>query len=80
MSLVSMAYKKVLQYKTFIVVGIIIAVLAFLNVFGITNINSDLFWALAGLGLVIEGFIERHKWKKYLQRQLTKDKLFMKKR
>jgi hypothetical protein len=50
-----------LRYETFIVIGIIVAVLSFLNVIEITNIPSDFFWTLAGLGLVIEGFIERYK-------------------
>ncbi|MBC8501229.1 MAG: hypothetical protein ISS25_01370 [Nanoarchaeota archaeon] len=74
-----MAYKKVLQYETFIVLGIIIAVLAFLNVLGVTNIDSDLFWALAGVGLIIEGFLERAKWRARKKRQLERDRKVMRK-
>ena len=70
-------YKKVLRYETFIIVGFSIPFLSFFNVIGITNIPSDLFWTLAGLGLIVEGFIERIKWKNKKERLLHKDKQLM---
>jgi len=38
--------------------GLLIATWSFLNVIGITNTSSDIFWSLAGLGLATEAFIE----------------------
>jgi hypothetical protein len=38
--------------------GLLIAGWSLLNVLGITNTSSDIFWFLAGLGLAIEGIIE----------------------
>jgi hypothetical protein len=38
--------------------GLLIAIWSFLNVVGITDTSSDVFWSLAGLGLATEGFIE----------------------
>jgi len=49
-------------------------VLSFLNVIEVTNIPTDFFWALAGLGLVIEGFIERHKWYGKKKKLFLRDK------
>jgi hypothetical protein len=38
--------------------GLLIASWSLLNVLGITDTSSDIFWCIAGLGLVIEGIIE----------------------
>jgi hypothetical protein len=38
--------------------GLLISTWSFLNVLGITDTSSDIFWSLAGLGLATEGFIE----------------------
>lgn len=73
-------YNKVWQYETFIIVGIIIALFSFLNVFRITHINSDFFWALAGLGLVVQGFIDRRKWQETKKSMLQADKYILRKR
>lgn len=73
-------YNKVWQYETFIIVGIIIALFAFLNVFRIAHINSDFFWALAGLGLIVQGIVERHKWKETKKSMLQADKYILRKR
>ncbi|MBL7051187.1 hypothetical protein ISS04_03430 [Candidatus Woesearchaeota archaeon] len=75
-----MEYKNMIRYETFIIVGIIVAVLSFLNVLGLTKIPSDFFWTLAGLGLVIEGFIENHKWRKNKKRLLESDRKMFGKR
>jgi hypothetical protein len=44
--------------------GLLIATWSFLNVLGITNTSSDIFWSLTGLGIAIEGFIELYYEKK----------------
>jgi hypothetical protein len=46
------------RYEWLIFMGLLISLWSFLNVIGITDTNSDLFWAIAGLGVAIEGFIE----------------------
>jgi len=53
-----MVHKKILRYETLILFGALMFIFSLLNVFGITNINSDVFWAIAGMGLLVEGFIE----------------------
>ena len=46
------------RFEWLIAMGVVIFSLSFANVLGLTNINSDLFWAIAGLGLAVEGVIE----------------------
>jgi len=48
--------------------GLLIATWSFLNVLGITETSSDIFWSLAGLCLATEGFIEL-----YYERQSGKE-------
>ena len=61
--------KRVLvRYEWLIIMGLLIATWSFLNVFGITDTSSDIFWSLAGLGLATEGFIEL-----YYERQADKE-------
>ena len=50
--------KLVLRYEVLIGLGILVVVWSTLNVLGITNTSSDVFWALFGLGAVVEGLIE----------------------
>jgi len=54
------------KYKTahidiLLSLGLFLLILPQLNVLGITEIDSDTFWSLAGLGLLIEGLIERKR-------------------
>lgn len=58
-----MVYRKVMHYETFIIVGALMAILSFLNAINAIDISSDFFWMLAGMGLIIEGFLELAKWK-----------------
>jgi hypothetical protein len=61
--------KRVLvRYEWLILMGLLISTWSFLNVFGITDTSSDIFWSLAGLGLATEGFIEL-----YYERQAEKE-------
>jgi hypothetical protein len=46
------------RFEWLILMGLLIAGWSLLNVLGITNTSSDIFWFLAGLGLAIEGIIE----------------------
>jgi len=52
---------KTAHIDTLLSVGLFLLIFPLLNVLGITEIDSDTFWSLAGLGLLIEGLIERKK-------------------
>ena len=56
--LIIMMKKLLVRYELLILMGLLIATWSFLNVIGITNTSSDIFWSLAGLGLATEAFIE----------------------
>lgn len=56
---------KILQYETFVVVGLAMVVLTFLKLMGIIEISSDWFWLIAGVGLVIEGYLNIRKKKQF---------------
>ena len=47
-----------IRYEWLIVMGALIAILAALNGMGVTSIDSDYFWSLAGAIVVGEGAIE----------------------
>jgi hypothetical protein len=64
-----MLKRLVIRYEWLILCGLLISVWAFLNVLGITNTPSDVFWALFGLGAAAEGFIEL--WWENKQEHLT---------
>ncbi len=53
-----MLKRLVIRYEVLILFGVLIAILSVFNVLGITDINSDLFWAIAGCGLVLESVME----------------------
>ena len=53
-----MLKRLLIRYELLIFAGGIIAIWAFLNVLGITNTDSDLFWCIFGVGAAIEGIIE----------------------
>lgn len=55
-----MLKRLLIRYELLIATGLLIAILSFLNVLGVLSINSDLFWALAGVGLMIEGVMEMY--------------------
>lgn len=56
---------KILQYETFVVVGLAMVVLTFLKLIGMISISSDWFWFIAGVGLVIEGYLNIRKKKQF---------------
>ena len=53
-----MARRLVLRYEWIILAGLVTAIWAGLNVVGVTNTDSDIFWALFGVAAAIEGIIE----------------------
>ena len=48
-----------IRYETLIGVGLFFLICGTLNGLSITNINSDFFYAVAGIGLITEGLLER---------------------
>lgn len=53
-----MIRKLLLRYEWLVLLGLLIAILSLSNVLGYTNLDSDVFWAVAGLGLAVEGCLE----------------------
>jgi len=53
------------SYETFILIGIMIAVGAFIKVMGFYDFSSDWFWFLVGIGLAIEGAISLLKQRRF---------------
>ena len=53
-----MLKRLVLRYEWIILAGLVTAIWAGLNVVGVTNTDSDIFWALFGFAAAIEGIIE----------------------
>ena len=48
-----------IRYETLIGVGLLLLIGGTLNGMSYTNINPDYFWAIAGIGLITEGLLER---------------------
>ena len=57
--------KAVFRYEWIIVTGLLLLIIPMGNVLGYTNIDSDFFWALAGLCLTVEGVIELYYEQKH---------------
>ena len=53
------------RYELFIIVGILMAGGILIKLLGIIDFSSDVFWFLAGLGLIVEGIIALTKQKKF---------------
>lgn len=53
------------KYEIFIIVGVLMSIGVFLKLVFNFNINSDWFWLLAGVGLMIEGTISLAKQRKF---------------
>ena len=60
--------KAIMRYEWIVVTGLLLTIVPMLNVLGYTNIDSDFFWALAGLCLTDEGIIELFYEQKYWDR------------
>ena len=66
-----------LRYEWIVVTGLLLMIIPMGNVLGYTNINSDFFWALAGLCLTVEGVIELYYEQKHwdkLKKEENKEK------
>ena len=53
------------KYEIFIVVGILMSIGVLMKMVFHYNIDSDWFWLLAGLGLMVEGSISLAKQRKF---------------
>ena len=53
-----MLKRYLVRYEWLIIMGAIVAILAALNGFGVTSVNPDFFWSIAGAIVVGEGIIE----------------------
>jgi len=53
------------KYEIFIIVGILMSIGVVMKLVFHYNIDSDWFWLLAGLGLVVEGSISLAKQRKF---------------
>ncbi len=62
-----MVTKKILQYETYVFVGLLLVVGTFAKLVFDVHIDSDWFWFIAGVALVLEGFLLLSK-----QRQFSK--------
>ena len=61
-----MVIKKVVaRYEMFIIVGVLMTIGTLLKLFWNYNIDSDWFWFLAGVGLVVEGSISLVKQNRF---------------
>jgi len=60
--------KEVFNYKSFILVGFAMAILALVKLLGFVDFSSDWFWFIAGIGLVVEG------WISFLRQKMFKKK------
>jgi len=60
-----LVFSNIARYELFILVGFIIALGTFVKLIGVYNISSDCFWFLAGVGLMLEGFIALSKQRKF---------------
>ena len=59
------AKKAIFRYEWIVVTGLLLTIIPMGNVLGYTNIDSDFFWALAGLCLTVEGVIELYYEQKH---------------
>jgi|TARA_R110002051_G_scaffold124069_3_gene197282 hypothetical protein len=59
------AKKALFRYEWIVVTGLSLTIIPMGNVLGYTNIDSDFFWALAGLCLTVEGVIELYYEQKH---------------
>lgn len=53
------------RYEVFILVGLLMVIGTLVKLLGFYNFDSDWFWFLAGVGLVVEGAISLIKQKKF---------------
>jgi hypothetical protein len=56
---------RMFRYESFITIGIVMAIATLIKLLGFADFSSDWFWFIAGLGLVLEGFISLSKQKQF---------------
>ncbi len=54
-----------IRYEFFVLIGFVLAIGAFIKLFGIYNFSSDWFWFFTGTGFIIEGMIALFKQRKF---------------
>ena len=59
------AKKALFRYEWIVITGLLLTIIPMGNVLGYTDIDSDFFWALAGLCLTVEGVIELYYEQKH---------------
>ena len=59
------AKKALFRYEWIVVTGLLLTIIPVGNVLGYTNIDSDLFWELAGLWITVVGVIELYYEQKH---------------
>ncbi len=59
------AKKALFRYEWIVATGLLLLIIPMGNVLGYTDIDSDFFWALAGLCLTVEGVIELYYEQKH---------------
>lgn len=64
--------RKIIRFETayaghelFVVVGLLMVITTLLKLTGVVYLDSDWYWFIAGLGLIIEGMIMISKQKKF---------------
>lgn len=57
--------KKILQYESYVFVGMLLVIGTFAKLVLDVKIDSDWFWFIAGLALVLEGFLLLSKQKQF---------------
>lgn len=68
------AKKALFRYEWIVVTGLLLTIIPMGNVLGYTDIDSDFFWALAGLCLTVEGVIELYYEQKHWDKQKKEEK------
>ena len=58
-------FNQIARQEVFIFVGIFMVLATSIKLLGIYNIDSDLFWFIAGVGLIVEGAISLSKQRKF---------------
>lgn len=53
------------RYEVFILIGLIMVIGTLVKLLKFYDFSSDWFWFLAGIGLVVEGFISLFKQRKF---------------
>ena len=61
----ALVFNNFLSYEFFIVIGVLMVIGTGLKLLHVIDFSSDWFWLLAGVGLIVEGFISLTKQKRF---------------